>query len=436
MAGAAVGLVVQLGTVRLIGAESFGHFAYVIAWTTVLGYISTLGFHVSLLRLLPAYQVGADWSKAGGVLRFALSGAALAGTALAMVAAVSVVAIHGAESELGRALLIGTAIIPLLSLRLVSAAAVRAYGGIISAMLPERILRDTLTFLFLALAVLSGLAVPDAVTAVSAALAAGVVMLFILRRFLIAHIPPEPARSPRLYAPREWLRPAVPLTLIMLADTLMSRAGVLIMGAHGAATEVAIYTVAVSLSLIAALPRLSIATLFAPTVSALYARKDMAGLQTLISRAALLSLAGTLTVASPLIFGAEMILNWFGPEFSAARTILIILVAGQLVAAAAGPQQHVLTMTGHEREGSRLMIAAAAGNVIIAAILYLILGMTGVAVAAALSMLGWNAGMMWCVHRRLGLRPGLASISGRPGGGSSQGSAADDLAKGNIGGER
>ena len=52
LVSAGVGFLVQLGTVRLIGTESFGAFAYVVAWTTVLGYIATLGFHISLLKFL------------------------------------------------------------------------------------------------------------------------------------------------------------------------------------------------------------------------------------------------------------------------------------------------------------------------------------------------------------------------------------------------
>ncbi|PRY25202.1 O-antigen/teichoic acid export membrane protein [Aliiruegeria haliotis] len=408
VSGAGIGLVAQLGTVRLIGAESFGLYAYVIAWTTVLGYISTFGFHVSLLRLLPTYQVESDWSKAGGVLRFAVSGTALAGTAVAALAAATAYAVHGTDSELGRALLIGAAAVPLLGLRLVSAAAVRAYGGIIPAMLPERILRDTLAFLFLAFAVLTGLATPNAVTAMSAALLSAVLLLWILRRFLVARVPRDITDAPRSYAPRTWLQPAVWLTLIMLADTLMSRAGILVLGSRGLPTEVAIFTVATSLSLIAALPRLSISTLFAPTVSALYARKDMDGLQSLVARSALLSLGGTLAVALPLILGAPIILPWFGETFLAARPVLTILILGQLAAAAAGPQQHLLTMTGRERVGSKLMIAAAISNVICAAIFYGPFGVIGVAVAAALSMIGWNVGMMWFLRRNLGLRPGLA----------------------------
>jgi O-antigen/teichoic acid export membrane protein len=100
VASAAIGFLVQLGTVRLIGAESFGVFAYVVAWTTVLGYIATLGFHVSLLKLLPAYQVVEDWEKASGVLRFAALGTTLSGLLLAASMAVAALAIYGPDNEL------------------------------------------------------------------------------------------------------------------------------------------------------------------------------------------------------------------------------------------------------------------------------------------------------------------------------------------------
>ncbi|WP_240512327.1 polysaccharide biosynthesis C-terminal domain-containing protein [Pseudoruegeria sp. SK021] len=395
---------------RLIGAESFGTYAYVIAWTTVLGYISTLGFHVSLLRLLPTYQVDADWPKAGGVIRFTFVGTAIAGTVVATAAAGLAFLFYGVGSELGRALLIGTVIVPFLALRLVSAAAVRAFGGVIAAMLPERILRDTLAFAFLSLAVVSGIGSPNAITAILAALAGALVMLWVLHRFLSQRRPSELAAAPRLYAPMDWLRPAIPLTVIMLADTLMSRTGIIVLGTLGEPTEIAIFAVASSLALLAALPRMSISALFAPTVSTLYARGDTGGLQDLIGRSALLSLLGTIAVAGPLIFGAPIILAWFGQEFIAAKHILIVLVFGQIVAAAAGPQQHLLTMTGHEREGAMLMITAAATNVIAAILLYFVFGMMGVAVAFSFSLIAWNVGIMWFLKRRLNLRPGLTCV--------------------------
>ncbi len=142
VAGSAIGFGAQLGTVRLIGGDSFGTYAYVIAWaTTVLGYISTLGFHVSLLRLLPTYRVGEDWPRASGVMRFALRAGAGAGVTVGGDGRRCGDVVHGDGSELARALLIGAAIVPLMALRLIGAAAVRAFGGVIASMVPERILR-------------------------------------------------------------------------------------------------------------------------------------------------------------------------------------------------------------------------------------------------------------------------------------------------------
>lgn len=412
VASAALGFLVQLGTVRLIGAESFGVFTYVVAWTTVLGYVATLGFHVSLLKLLPAYQVGADWGKARGVVRFAALGTTLSGLLLAIVAAVAALAIYGPESELGRAFVVGAAVVPLMALRLVGAAAVRAFGGVISSMLPERLLRDGLGYGFLLLAVVLGVSAPDAVTAMAATFLAAVVALGCVHRFLANHRPAELADVARHYAPRDWLRPVLPLTVIMLADTLMARGGQLVIGSRGDTVDVGVFAVAFALAQLASLPRMSIASLFAPTVSALHASGNMAGLQQLIGRAALLSLLGTLAVALPLVFGAPVLLPWFGPRFVEAEPLLLVLLLGQLAAAASGPQQHLLTMTGHERQGATLMVAAAAGNVALALVLYPLLGTIGVAAAAAVAVVAWNVAMARFLKRRLDLDPGLIHALG------------------------
>lgn len=410
VASAAIGFLVQLGTVRLIGTESFGVFAYVVAWTTVLGYIATLGFHVSLLKLLPAYQVVEDWEKASGVMRFAALGTTLSGLLLAIGMGVVALAIYGPDNELGRAFLVGAAVVPLMALRLVGAAAVRAFGGVISSMLPERILRDGLGYGFLLLATVLGISAPDAVTAMAATFVAAVVALGCVHRFLATHRPAPFAAVERHYAPRDWLRPALPLTVIMLADTLMTRGGQLVIGSRGETVDVGVFAVAFSLAQLASLPRLSIASLFAPTVSALYASGNTSGLQHLIGRAAVLSLIGTLAVVLPLVLGAPVLLPWFGPRFVEAEPLLLVLLLGQLAAAASGPQQHLLTMTGHERQGAVLMVAAALGNVALAFVLYPLCGVIGVAAASSVALVAWNIAMTSFLKRRLGLSPGLIGM--------------------------
>ncbi len=408
VAGAALSLGVQLGTVRLIGAESFGIFVYVISWVTVLAYISTLGLNTSLLRLLPTYRVQGDWTRAHGVMRFAFRGGTLTGIAVAALAIGAERLVLHTQGELARALLIGAIVVPLMTLRLIGASALRAFGAIIVSMLPERILRDSVGFLILAALVLGGLAPPDAVTAMAATLATAIITLLFIQRFLISRRPPELVSAAPCYAIRDWLRPAVSLTLIMLADTIMSRAGILIIGLRNDALGVAIFAVAFNLAQLVALPRMALSALFAPTVSALFARGDMVALQRLMARSAALSLAFTLLIALPLIAGAPFLLPWFGPQFVTSYPVLIVLVLGQLAAAAAGPQQHLFTMTGHERQGATLMAISAAATIVGAALLVIPFGMMGIAVATTLSMIGWNIGMAIFLSRRLQLRPGLA----------------------------
>lgn len=407
VAGAALSFGIQLGTVRLIGAESFGIFAYVIAWVTMLAYISTLGLSTSLLRLLPTYRVQGDWARAHGVMRFAFWGGTLAGIAVASLAIAAERFVLHAQGELAHAMLIGAIVVPLMTLRLIGASALRAFGAIIVSMLPERILRDSIAFLILAVLVLGGLAPPNAVTAMAATFATAIITVMFIQRLLISRKPTELASASPYYAIRDWLRPAVSLTLIMLADTIMSRAGILIIGLRHDTLGAGIFAVAFSLAQLVALPRMALSALFAPTVSELYARADMVALQRLMARSAALSLASTLVVALPLIAGAPILLRWFGPQFATAGPVLIVLVLGQLAAAAAGPQQHLFTMTGHERQGAALMAASAAAALLGAALLIIQFGMMGVAVATTLSLIGWNIGMAVFLSRRLQLRPGL-----------------------------
>src|SRR3954469_14446091 len=80
--GALLTYLAQLVTARIIGPDSYGIYAYVLAWVTLLGYFSTLGFHVSLLRFVPGYQANEEWALARGVIRYSLRSAA--GTAISI----------------------------------------------------------------------------------------------------------------------------------------------------------------------------------------------------------------------------------------------------------------------------------------------------------------------------------------------------------------
>jgi O-antigen/teichoic acid export membrane protein len=157
------------------------------------------------------------------------------------------------------------------------------------------------------------------------------------------------------------------------------------------------------------LPRMAVASAFAPNVSDLFVRGDHVGLQALATKASVLSLLGSLCVAIPLVLLIHPLLALFGPSFVAGAPIVAILVFGQVFAAACGPQQHLITMTGHERSAAIIMMACALANLAACVLAIKVFGTLGAALAMTGTLIVWNIGMAIYIHRRLHLVPGLFS---------------------------
>jgi len=135
----------QLLLARAIGADGFGIYAYVFAWITMLAYFAVLGFDVLLLRFIPAYQAQGDWSLLRGVVRYAERWAAVVGLAVAL-AGVAVVRlwVSARSPDLADTFLAGFLLVPVLAQLWVRSAVVRAFGGVVSALAPDRMVRDGL----------------------------------------------------------------------------------------------------------------------------------------------------------------------------------------------------------------------------------------------------------------------------------------------------
>ena len=103
-------------------------------------------------------------------------------------------------------------------------------------------------------------------------------------------------------------------------------------------------------------------------------------------------------------------ISWQGPRSSQ------ILVLGQMFAAACGPQQHLITMTGHERAGATIFAVCAGSSFAGCMLMIHWFGMTGAAFATTGTLVGWNVAMAIFIHRCLHLKPGLvASFKAMPG---------------------
>lgn len=415
LAGAGLTYCSQLVIARIVGASSYGIYAYVFAWMTMLAYFSALGFDISILRLVPGYQARRSWRLVRGVIRYAETRAITVGVGIVVIG-VCAVMIYGRSlsSELSRTFLIGFVLVPVWALLWIRSATVRAFGGVVTALAPDRLVRDGLLLGLIVLVSVAGWQNIDAVLAMLLTLASSGIGLGLVSLAVRYWRPREASGVQPEYDGKAWRRTALPLVLTAVAETAMNRTGVVLLGWTGHTKEAGIYALAFNVAFLVMLPRMAINTLFAPMIADLYVRNERAALQSLINKATLWTLIGAACVAVPLSLLAGPLLGWFGRGFGSGVTSLHLLLVAQVIAAGAGSQMFLLTMTGHERAAAVLLLSCTVLNAGLTVGLIQLVGLTGAAIATTAAIILLNLAMALFVWRKLRLLPGIFAIFRSP----------------------
>jgi O-antigen/teichoic acid export membrane protein len=401
----------QMLIARILGPESFGIYIYVLAWVSVLTYGSALGFQIALLRFVSVYESNRAWSLMRGVIQYSERRVGAVGLLVVLIGGTGIM-MRGdtIAPELSATFLVGFLLVPAWAFLWLRTATVRAFGGVVTALAPERIVRDLLLLAFVALTTLGFKWTLDAPTVMTATLVSTILALCMAQVAMHRLRPKMINTANAEYDATAWRQAALPLLIVGAMDALFSRTGVLLLGWIGETKNAGIYGLAFSIAFLAILPRSAIATMFAPAIARLYAHQQFAELQALILRAAIWSLCAAASIALVLAVMAEYLLSWFGPEYVEGSNALRILLIGQVIAASAGSQTHVLAMTGHERNSAAILALSAAANVIISFVMINQFDMTGAAWATVISMILWNVAMAVFIWRRLELWPGVYGI--------------------------
>jgi O-antigen/teichoic acid export membrane protein len=408
VAGAGVTYCAQLAVARTAGAHGYGVYVYVFAWVTILAYASALGFDISLMRFVPAYLTTRAYAQLRGVIQYAWRRVAALGCGIGLTGVAVILARSGKlPPDLAATFVVGFAVVPVLALLWISAAVVRGFGGVVSALAPDRVVRDgVLLGLILIAGAGAGWSIdaPRAMTATLLGAAAGLGLVSVamhrVRPDALSSVAPA-------YDAQTWRRTALPLVIIGTADIMMNRMGVVLLGWTVDPKEAGIYALAFNIAFVVMLPRTAVNALLAPTISDLFVRDNHAALRAIVAKASLWMLLGAACIALPLLVLAEPVLSLFGRDFVAGATALRILLIGQVIVAAGGSQLHLLTMTGHERNAAVQLVASVAANAAVGAALVIRLGPTGAALAATAALIGWNTAMGLSIRRHLRLFPGV-----------------------------
>jgi O-antigen/teichoic acid export membrane protein len=375
----------------------------------VLAYMSALGFDVALLRFVPAYEAVRNWPLLCGVIQYGQRRAATVGVAVALIG-ICAVLFRDEMAQLRDTLLVGLWLVPVWALLWIRCSVVRAFGGVVSALAPDRVVRDGLLVVLVGTATFGlgwTLNAPMVMTATLIASLVGLCLASLgvrrMRPSVIENVAPE-------YDAAIWRRTAVPLVIIGAAEPLLNRTGVILLGWFEQTKEAGIYSLVFNIAFVVALPRIAINTLFAPTISSLFARKDQAMLQALVTTAASWTLAASACIALVLFVMAEPFVGWFGPGYDAGVPALRILLIAHAIAASAGSQMYVMIMTGHERGAALLLVTNTVVNAALSVWLIGWLGLSGAAISTGAVLVAWNAAMALFLWKRLHLIPGVLAL--------------------------
>ncbi len=180
---------------------------------------------------------------------------------------------------------------------------------------------------------------------------------------------------------------------------------ILLVGALASARAATIYTAATRLALIGKFANRAVVQVIAPKISELMARDDRARSQTLyqVCTGWLITLVWPLYITMALF--ATTILTVFGAEFAEGAAVLVILGGALVVATGAGPVDAILLMAG---KSSWSMLNALLGlvlNVVLNLLLIPRSGITGAAIAWAVSLMAVNLLPLLQLWRLRGLHP-------------------------------
>ena len=388
--GLLLAFLAQIVIARAINAAHFGTYSLVMAVASGAAILARFGWDSTVMRFGGPLVASQDLAR----LRSLISSAT---AAVSRTSAVAVLLIVGAgsvaaildisEVSLG-GLLLGAAMIPVVAQAGIRQAALLAAGRVWAALAPEYVLRPLLllggAIVMLTLLIAEAeIALLVALVASSIALLAGLVLL----RPLCGATAESTAIE---HEHKTWASNARSTVLFNGSFQLLAYGDILVAGLVLPAASVGYYAAARALSMMGTFVLVAMQSAIGPTIAAALRRQDTSAVARI--SVGIARLAAVFAAAYGLCLAAlgRPILGLFGHDFEAGYPALIALSIAQVTNAAAGPLGSVVTMSGIQREASRIYAVAAAVLIASAICLSSILSALGVAIAVILSTLTWT----------------------------------------------
>jgi len=403
---AAAGYLFKVYLARVLGAKALGIYALGMTLVGFLGVVNALGLPRAALRFVAEYAATGKAALLRGFLVRSLATLMIANIVLA-----------------GVMLLTG----PWVAVRLYHSPELSPYIGLFAVIMFLGVLTNFLGQVLggyqevaRRTVIVNFIGMPAAIVFTVAFVALGkglwgyifaqvvssLVVLALLGAF-VWKLTPKPARSDTIEFPLDARVVSFSAAVMGLGllDIIGSSTDRVAIGHFLPARDLGIYTVAGALVTFVPIILRSINQIFAPIISDLYAREQLQMLNRMYQTLTKWIFGLTVPLAAVMTIFAVPLMRVFGPDFEAGWPILVVGTLGQLINCAVGSAGTILLMSGHQRRLIWIQAATAVIMVVLSLALIPLWGITGAAVAAAVSLGVANVWYLVEVRRGIGLFP-------------------------------
>ncbi len=391
-------LFMNIVVARFLGANETGLFFLAFTLVTIIAAVGRLGLDQSIIRFVAAARENNEIDRLHGVYRKSISWVAIASICLAVLASTNVTWLvenyfpqPGFEPVL-RSFLIA---IPLIALYTMLAQAMQGLKKIAKSLLTLNVLMPIALLLLMLL--------DPVYTAEAAAGHFILASLFALCSGLYFwHQSVPKTEKIESFSSSQLWRTSTPLWAVVILSQLVQWSSQLMLGAWSTAENVAFFATAQRTAMLTSFVLFAVNAIAAPKFAALHEKGDIDGLK----RIAIWSVRLMMLVAAPTLMVMLLFPDWFmsffGDDFRAASTALMILAIGQFINIATGSVGYLLSMTGREREVLNNTLISAVVAIALGVILIPSYGLLGAAVATATAVASQNLMGVYQVRKHLG----------------------------------
>lgn len=396
-------MLVTVVVARLLGPASFGSYAFATSIVTLLTIPAALGFPMLIQRETARYQSLGEIGLLRGLL---IRSAQIVGVSTLGVAVLSAILLWTLGNhfihETRMTIMVGLSYLSALVFVNLGSAVLMGLRRVLIGQIPLAIVWPSLFLLLLAVAATMAEEPIGAAGAMALRAVSGVAVLGWVSFVGYRIVPESVFRAEPVFATRQWLTSALLFAFLGGLWALNSQTDILMLGALAGERSVGIYRVAVSGAALVSLILGAVNTAILPTISRLHATGDRARLVRLATMATRASILGAVPIAAVLVFwGSDILGLVFGLAYISAAQPMAVLCLGQMINVAAGPVAVVLNMAGHEKDSVIMLVISGALNVALNAVFIPRWGVSGAALATAVSTSAWNIGLTSRVWKRL-----------------------------------